>query len=114
LDVTETVRGNEVLGPTPLWQFSDARMGASVSRPAVVRTRVGGQEIWLAVFASGRGAAGQGALVYAVDLSTGRPLWTFDMGDASASIEGEVIAAETAAEPGTSVDGFADRLFFAD
>ena len=46
LDVTETVdpQTGAVTGPTPLWQFSDANMGRTYSKPTVVRTKVGGVE----------------------------------------------------------------------
>lgn len=106
LDVTDTTPNGTVTGPTPLWRFSDPAMGATTSKPTVIRTRVRGAETWMAVFASGPGAAGQGGVVYALDLSTGRLLWKFDVGDPAAYVSSDVTA--------TWTQGFVDRLFFAD
>ena len=114
LDVTDTIPNGTVVGPTPLWQFSDPAMGSTYSKPTVVRTKVNNAETWMAIFASGPGAAGQGAVVYALDLSSGALLWKFDIGDPTAYVSSDITASETDDEASTSVDGYIDRVFFAD
>jgi Tfp pilus tip-associated adhesin PilY1 len=114
LDVTDTIRDGTVVGPTPLWQFSDPAMGGTYSKPTVVRTKVANAETWMAIFASGPGAVGQGGVVYALDLSSGALLWKFDIGDPTAYVATDITSAETDDEASTSVDGYIDRVFFAD
>ncbi len=116
LDVTETIDSSgNVVGPTPLWQFSDSAMGNTYSKPTVIRTKVSGQEQWMAVFASGAGSTPDiGDTLYAVDLYTGTLLWKFNIGDTSAYISTDITAMETDDESGTKKDGYIDRLFFAD
>ena len=114
LDVTDTVQGSTVSGPTPLWQFSDPAMGSTYSKPTVIRTKVGGAEKWMAIFASGPGTSGQGGVVYSLDLSSGALLWKFDIGDPTAYVSSDITASETDDEASTSVDGYIDRVFFAD
>ncbi len=115
LDVTDTVSGAGVSGPTPLWRFQDANMGRTYSKATVIRTQVGGSEVWMAVFASGPGyLTDVGDTVYAVDLTTGALLWRFDLNDTNTYISTDITASETDDEAGTAIDGFIDRVFFAD
>jgi VCBS repeat protein len=120
LDVTQTIdpSSGAILGPTPLWQFSDANMGRTYSKPAVARIRVSGVERWLAVFASGpadsTSALDQGDSLYAVDLTTGALVWRFDLGDTGCYFATDVLADETDDETGTALDGYIDRIFVAD
>jgi Tfp pilus tip-associated adhesin PilY1 len=115
LDVTDTVPTTGVVGPTPMWRFTDANMGLAVSKPAIVRAKKGTTEEWLVVFASGKGAtADVGDSVYAVDLYTGNLTWRFDLGDNSTYIATDVVALETKDETGTSIDGYVDRIVFGD
>lgn len=116
LDVTNSVTTTgTVNGPTPLWQFSDANMGRTFSKPSVIRVKIAGAERWLAVFASGPGLTTDvGDTVYALDLTTGALVWRFDLSDTNAYIATDITAAETDDEPGTAIDGYIDRLFFAD
>jgi hypothetical protein len=115
LDVTDTVTATSTVGPTPLWQFQDANMGRTYSKPTVVRTKVNGVETWMAVFASGPGATTDvGDSVYAVDLSTGALVWRFDLNDTNTYISTDITASETNDESGATLDGYIDRVFFAD
>ncbi len=115
LDVTDTVNATSTTGPTPLWQFQDSNMGRTYSKPTVIRTKVGGAETWMAVFASGPGATTDvGDTVYAVDLSTGALQWRFDLNDTNTYISTDITASETNDETGATVDGFIDRVFFGD
>jgi hypothetical protein len=116
LDVTETIEEDgDVVGPTPLWSFSDPNMGRTYSKPAVIRVKVGGVEQWLVVFASGSGfGVDVGDTVYAVDLTTGGLVWRFDLNDTDTYIATDITAAETKDETGTAIDGYVDRLFFGD
>jgi type IV pilus assembly protein PilY1 len=119
LDVTDTIAADgTVIGPTPLWQFSDYQMGHSTSKPTVIRVKEGEAERWLAVFANGVGTAGpQSTLVFAVDIATGQLMWTFDSGDASSFPTTDVTAAETddpAEANGATIDGYVDRIFVGD
>jgi type IV pilus assembly protein PilY1 len=117
LDVTETIDPSTraVNGPTPLWTFSDGNMGRTYSKPAVARIDDAGSERWLAIFGSGPGLTSDlGDTVYAVDLATGELVWRFDLDDANAYVATDVTVSETDDEAGTDIDGFADRVFFAD
>ena len=121
LDVSETLDAttSAVLGPRPLWHFTDTNMGPTRSKPAVIRTKSGATERWLAVFASGAYPAPSdvGDTVYAVDLTTGELVWRFDLNDTLAHITTDIAAAETddaGVYGGTQEDGYIDRLFFAD
>jgi hypothetical protein len=115
LDVTETIdSGGTVVGPTPLWSFTDPNMGKTYSKPTIIRTNAGGVETWLAVFASGKDIVDIGDTVYAVDMTTGTLVWRFDINDDDTYIATDITATETDDEPGTAIDGFIDRLFFAD
>jgi hypothetical protein len=119
LDVTDTIAADGTIsGPKPLWSVSDARMGQTLSKPSVVRVKDASGERWLAIFASGRGAtAAAGHSVYAVDLSTGALVWTFDTGDDGSFVTTDVTAVETddPEEPGSpTVDGYTDLVFFGD
>jgi Tfp pilus tip-associated adhesin PilY1 len=112
LDVTE------IDNPVPLWTFTDGNMGRTYSKPTVIRVKDNGVERWLAVFASGPGnSSDQGDSVYAVDLTTGVLVWRFDLGDVNAYISTDITATETK-DPGEAggpvVDGYIDRIFFAD
>jgi Tfp pilus tip-associated adhesin PilY1 len=113
LDVTETVESDgTVVGPTLLWTFNDPNMGLTSSKPVVIRTRISGAETWLAVFSSGKGAAGDvGDSVYAVDVTTGVLVWRFDIGDNETYVSSDITAADE--ESGTP-DGYISRLYFAD
>jgi outer membrane protein assembly factor BamB len=101
-----------------LWQFSDPNMGKTHSKPTVIRVKDAGTERWLAVFASGALTGSDvGDTVYAVDLATGALVWKFDLGDSNAYISTDITATETddETEPDSpEVDGYIDRLFFAD
>jgi Tfp pilus tip-associated adhesin PilY1 len=117
LDVTNTVDPvtRAVTPPTPLWQFSDVNMGRTYSKPAIARIMDAGSERWLAIFASGPGLTTDvGDTVYAVDLDDGQLVWRFDLDDTDAYISTDVTLAETDDEAGTAIDGFTDRVFFAD
>jgi Tfp pilus tip-associated adhesin PilY1 len=116
LDVTESVRAtNDVPGPTFLWSFTDPNMGHTTSKPTVIRTRVGETERWMAVFASGPGSSGDvGDTVYAVDLADGSLLWRFDLDSENTFISSDITAGETDDEDDTAIDGYIDRLVFAD
>jgi hypothetical protein len=126
LDVTNTVdAAGVVTPPIPLWSFSNAsagsnsNLGYTFSKPTVIRINKSGTEMWLAVFASGKGPTGTnvGSSVYAVDLATGALVWRFDTGDPTSYISTDIVAAETV-DPDTggtpAYDGYIDRLFFAD
>jgi hypothetical protein len=138
LDVTSTFdpATGGVAGPTPLWHFTDGNMGRSLSKPAVIRVRkaaaprgggngngnggaaIDDDEQWLAVFASGpRSGADVGDSVYAIDIATGALAWQFDLGATGTYISTAITAYETddPDQAGTPVvDGFVDRLVFAD
>ncbi len=114
LDVTNTVEGETVNGPRLLWSFTDPDMGDTLSKPAIVRVKVGDEEKWLAVFASGPGGSGDGDTLYAVDIATGELVWRFEIGDSGAYISSDIAGYETDDEQGTSYDGFIDRLVFGD
>ncbi|MFH0899913.1 MAG: PilC/PilY family type IV pilus protein, partial [Pseudomonadota bacterium] len=116
LDVTETIgSGGSVLGPTPLWWFAHPNMGHTHAKPSIVRVGTEETEQWYAVFASGRLLDSDvGDSVYAVNLATGALVWQFNIDDASCYVSTDVTATETDDEPGTAIDGFVDRLFFAD
>lgn len=121
LDVTQTISPSTgaIVGPTPLWSFTDANMGLTVSKPTVIRVNDAGTERWLAVFASGPPPVGLdiGDSLYAVDLYTGALVWRFDLNDTGVYFSTAVVAAETddAGEPGSPTkDGYIDRIFIAD
>ena len=117
LDVTNTVNASDgsINGPTPLWQKSDVNMGRSYSKPTVIRTKIAGSEAWLAIYASGPGITTDvGDTLYAVNLADGTLMWTFNIGDANCFIASDITASETDDESGTEIDGFIDRVFFAD
>lgn len=120
LRVTDTVTTTGVNGPTPLWSFTEANMGYTMSKPTIIRVKVGGAtERWFAVFASGPGggALDVGDTVYAVDLFTGALVWRFDIGDVGTYVATDITAAETddSGETGSPTeDGYIDRLFFGD
>jgi hypothetical protein len=115
LDVTDTVTSGGVVGPTPLWRFQDTNMGRTYSKATVIRTQVGGVETWMAIFASGPGyVTDVGDTVYALDLTTGALLWRFDLNDTNTYVATDITASETDDESGTAIDGFIDRIFFAD
>jgi hypothetical protein len=52
-------------------------------------------------------------VVYGLDLSSGQLLWKFDIGDPTAYVSSDITASETD-EASTGLDGFIDRVFFAD
>lgn len=116
VDVTTPI-GGPTGGPKPLWHFTDANMGFSYSKPAVVRVNSGGER-WRAVFASGsHNLADVGDTVYGVDLAGGQLVWRYDLFDVSAYVSTSVSALETddPGEPGLpALDGYVDRLFFGD
>jgi outer membrane protein assembly factor BamB len=117
LDVTETIDPvtRAVVGPTPLWSFGDGNMGRTYSKPAIARVKAGGTTRWLAIFASGPGLSSDvGDTVYAVDVATGELVWRFDLDDANVYVSTDITVAETDDEAGTRIDGFADRVLFAD
>jgi hypothetical protein len=120
LDVTTTINSSTgaVVGPTPLWTFTDTNMGQTFSKPVVVRVKISGAERWLAVFASGsKTGSDVGDSVYAVDMTTGVAAWTFALGDTNCYISTDIAAAETddPNEPGSPTkDGYVDRIFFGD
>ncbi len=115
LDVTATIDGaGTVVGPTPLWSFTHPNMGNTHSKPAVLRVLIGGVERWLAVFASGKYQSDVGDSVYAVDLASGAPVWQLDIGDTNCYVASDITASETDDESGTAIDGYVDRVFFAD
>ncbi len=116
LDVDDTIDqvSGTVNGPTPLWRFTDPNMGKTYSKPAVIRTKVATVETWLAVFASGKDVGDKGDTVYAVDMTTGAEVWRFEINDTNCYVATDITASDTNDEPGTSKDGFIDRLFFAD
>ena len=69
----------------------------------------------LAVFASGPSYLSDvGDTVYAVDLFTGALLWRFDLNDTNTYISTDITGSETDDESGTQIDGFIDRVLFAD
>src|SRR5215470_12661032 len=90
-------------------------MGRTFSKPTVVRTLIAGTETWLAIFASGKGETNDvGDTLYAVNLDDGTLRWRFDIGDTNCYISSDITASETDDEPGTAIDGFIDRIIFAD
>jgi hypothetical protein len=115
LDVTDTIQGTTVVGPTPLWKFSDYNMGLVQSKPAIVRVKKNNAEEWLVVVASGKGATGdKGDSVYALSLDDGSLVWRFDIGDTNCYVATDVVGLETKDETGTAVDGYVDRIVFGD
>jgi type IV pilus assembly protein PilY1 len=120
LDVTSTIDSTTgaVVGPTPLWTYTDTNMGLTFSKPVVVRTKIATVERWLAVFASGsKTGSDVGDSVYAVDMTTGTLVWQFNLGDTNTYISTDIAAADTddTAEAGSPTkDGYIDRLFFGD
>ncbi len=121
LDVTNTVNPDNgvIIGPTPLWQFSDVNMGRTYSKPAVVRVKDAGVERFLAVFASGPGSVPSiGDSVYAIDIATGVKVWEFNTGTTDSYIATAVSAYETddvlEGTPAPVKDGYMDRIVFAD
>ncbi len=102
-------------GPIPLWTFNDANMGFTVSKPTVIRTKQAGVEKWLAVFASGAGTspADVGDSVYAIDMDTGLLYWRFDLNDSNCHISTDITAVDSNIDS-QQIDGYIDRLFFAD
>jgi Tfp pilus tip-associated adhesin PilY1 len=119
LDVTDSVSDTgTVAGPKPLWTFTDVDMVYSLTKPTVIRAKLQGAERWLAVFACGPGATPNAVhAVYAVDITTGQLVWTFDTLDAGSFITTDIASAETAdpSEEGSpTLDGYTDRLYFGD
>lgn len=121
LDVTQTIdpTTGTVLGPTPLWQYSDANMGKTYSKPTVIRTKHAGVEQYLALFASGAGlGVDVGDTVYAVDMTTGALVWRFDLNDTNCYVSTDITAAETddvgESNPAPVKDGYIDRVYFGD
>src|SRR5262249_47421639 len=89
LDVTQTIdpTTGAVLGPTPLWQYSDANMGNTYSKPTVIRIKHAGVEQYLALFASGAGlGVDVGDTVYAIDMTTGALLFPFDFNHTNSTV----------------------------
>jgi type IV pilus assembly protein PilY1 len=124
LDVTRTIdpaNGN-VLGPTPLWEVipGGADAGQGLTKPVLIRVRIGFAERYLVVAATGMSPDNptapwvKGRIVTAYDAPTGAIMWKFK---AACPITSDLMAFETddAAEPGGPLfDGYMDRVMFGD
>jgi hypothetical protein len=121
LDVTDTF-GATVTGPIPLWDYvpGGANAGQANSKPTIIRVKINAAERFIAVLATGvaydnmTAPYAKGLDVEGVDIATGNRLWRFR---SVCPVSTDVIAFETddVAEPGSpSVDGFVDRVVFAD
>lgn len=121
LDVTNTIdpATDTVFGPTPLWHATpgEANAGQGHSKPAILRVKIGGSERFISV--AGTGAATdnlvppytKGRIVSAYDVSNGDLLWQFE---ALCPVTSDITGYETDDEVNTRIDGFADRVAFAD
>ncbi|MBP6629502.1 MAG: VCBS repeat-containing protein [Kofleriaceae bacterium] len=123
LDVTETISAsNTVVGPTPLWDYTPGggEAGQATSKAVIIRTKIGANDRFLAVMATGvaydNQAApwGKGLDVEAVDVATGTRVWRFR---AECPVTTDLAAFETDddLEPGSPlIDSYIDRVIFAD
>ena len=69
---------------TVLWEYSDADLGYTFSRPMIVKTNHNGK--WAAIFGNGYNNSGTGtAVLYVVDLSDGTLIQKIDTGVGSAA-----------------------------
>ncbi len=119
LDVTETINSSgTVVGPDPLWHKTPGgrSAGSAFSKPVVARLKVNDQERFAAIIGTGVSPVNNnyGRAIFAVDIATGRLMWRFL---ARCSLTSDIALYETddEAEIGSpEIDGFHDRLVFAD
>lgn len=121
LDVTDSLSAS-AFGPIPMWDYvpGGGNAGQAVAKAAVIRVKISGAEKFLAVMATGPAydnmtpPYAKGLDVEAVDVGTGTRVWRFH---AACPVTTNIVAFETDDEQepgGPSVDGFVDRVVFAD
>jgi type IV pilus assembly protein PilY1 len=123
MDVTSTVSlltdgTPSVTGPVPLWSVTPggAKAGHGYSKPVILRVKIAGAERFIAVMGTGidDDFPDRGRILSAVDIATGAELWRFET---RCALTSHIIGFETDddAEPGgPQLDGFIDRVAFAD
>lgn len=121
LDVTDSL-STSAFGPIPMWDYvpGGSNAGQAFAKPAVIRVKIAGAEKFLAVMGTGPSydnmtpPYAKGIDVEAVDIATGVRVWRFQ---AACPVTTNIIGFETddEQEPGSpAVDGFVDRVVFAD
>ena len=98
---------------TPIWEFSDSRLGESWSFPAVERIRFNGEDTWLAFAGNGFRNEDGKAYLFAIDLESGENFadMPFDLGPLSPSTQ-NMLANPIAVD--INGDDYADSVFAGD
>ena len=122
LDVTNTIDPTtfSVSGPLAMWsqQPGDSAAGRATSKPGIARVKIGSTEKYVVIAGTGVYStdASKGKIVSGYNLETGALMWKYEM---DCALTSDITVFETdddaTYEPGSPViDGFADRVVFAD
>lgn len=124
LDVTDTIDPTTFSvaskGPVPMWsvQPGDSSAGRATSKPGIARVKIGSAERYVVIAGTGVYStdASKGKIVSGYNLETGALMWKYEM---DCALTSDITVFETddesTFEPGAPlIDGFADRVVFAD
>ena len=113
LDITETT------SPKFLWRFTDPKIRATWSEPAIGKTRIAGLDAYVAFVGGGQSPSGDelyGNAFFAIDVATGTKVWEYagmpGRGDDRRHMTFAIPANPTAVD--VDNDGYVDHVYIGD